>query len=62
MTGSRNKLLKKIDEAIEELDNQINDSEGIDENKLKELTEKKEKLEREKKEIKKRSFDLSLPV
>ena len=62
MTGSRNKLLKKIDEALEELDNQINDSEEIDENKLKELTEKKEKLEREKKEIKKRSFDLSLPV
>ena len=39
LTRSKKKLLKKIDEAIEELDNQINNSDGIDEIKLKELTE-----------------------
>ena len=62
LTRSKKKFLKKIDKAIEELDNQINNSDGIDEIKLKELTELKEKLEISKKEIKKRSYDLSLPV
>jgi peptidoglycan hydrolase CwlO-like protein len=62
LSPSRKKLLKKIDKAIEALDNQINNPYGIDENKLKELIEMREKLEKSKKDIKRRSFDLSLPV
>ena len=55
-------MLKKVDEAMELLDKQINNPNGIDEKKLKELIEMKEKLEKSKKDIKRRSFDLSLPV
>ncbi|MFX0033772.1 MAG: hypothetical protein ACFFGP_15150 [Promethearchaeota archaeon] len=63
MSPSRKELLKKVDEAIEKLDKQISNSEGLDEEKLKELMEIREKLENSKKDIKKkRSFDLSLPV
>ena len=51
-------MLKKVDEAIKVLDNQINNPDGIDENKLKELMELKEELEKSKKVIKKRHFDL----
>lgn len=62
MSPSRKKLLKKLNEAMEVIDNQINNPDGIDEEKLKELMEMKEKLEKSKKDIKRRSFDLSLPV
>ncbi|MFX1304907.1 MAG: hypothetical protein ACFE9X_16250 [Promethearchaeota archaeon] len=62
MSPSRKKLLKKVNEAMEVIDNQINNPDGIDEEKLKELMEMKEKLEKSKKDIKRRSFDLSLPV
>lgn len=59
---SKKKLIKKVDEAIEVLDSQINNAEGIDENKLKELIEMREKLEKSKKDLKRRSFDFSFPV
>ncbi|MFW9948157.1 MAG: hypothetical protein ACFFDX_15135 [Candidatus Odinarchaeota archaeon] len=62
MSPSRKKMLKKVDEAMELLDKQINNPNGIDEKKLKELIEMKEKLEKSKKDIKRRSFDLFLPV
>ncbi len=58
MAPSRKKMLKKVDEAIKVLDNQINNPDGINENKLKELMELKEELEKSKKVIKKRHFDL----
>lgn len=61
LTRSKKKLLKKMDETIEHLDNQINNSDGMDENKLTELTEQKDKLENLKKDVKKRSIDPFLP-
>ena len=61
LTPSRKKMLKKVDDAMEVLDKQINNPDGIDEDKLKELMEMKEKLEKSKKVIKKRNYRVHFP-
>ena len=62
MSPSKRKLIKKVNQAIEIIDKQINDPDGIDEDKRKELLETRERLEKSKKDLRRRSFDLSLPV